>query len=344
VMPEPDQTPVLQQLQFELAETHDREKQAIRVMMHKRTELQNLVQGYITQRNADLATYQASLPAVVNLSTPMLWPTLENDACPDSTVDGGSVSVAEAVATIRERYRSQLAALMEASDVEGWIQQRLPRRTVDRKVVRLQQLITDRIEQDRADFDYTAKVIASTGNFVDQLPWVNRLMALWGLRFYGHDAAVAILPNSPRGASSSSTMGQCWALTPPATVTIQLSKSIYVQSVSIEHPSTAPKASAIHQFSVIAIDANLRSWALGSFVYNNEQGGRQDYMVRDEYQDEEIPPVRVIKLVVDTSWQGQGEDNVVTCLYRFRVFGEEDEKPIVTKLVHGKNWGGVDEG
>jgi hypothetical protein len=245
-----------------------------------------------------------------------------------------------------------METLINASDVDGWIRQHLPgRNAADRTRIKLHQLITDRIEKERADFDYTERVLTATGTYVDQLPWLNRLAALWGLRFYGHDATAALLPNRPLGAGSS-FRGQCWALTPPATMTIQLSKSIHVQSVSIEHPTTiAHKASAIRQFAVYAIDARLRQWPLGNFSYHNEPGGRQDYMVRDEYRGEEIPPVQVVKLVVDSGWNSvvSGDEHAVTtCLYRFRVFGEEDETPppppssgttTKSKVIHGKNWG-----
>ncbi|ACI65423.1 predicted protein [Phaeodactylum tricornutum CCAP 1055/1] len=201
---------------------------------------------------------------------------------------------------------------------------------------KLRAFIDGRMEVERADqtglIDYAsllngARIIrvgdrSTSMSLVDQLPVFNRLAALLSLRFYGHGPEAALLPTYPPNA-----LGQCWSFEPPASrrsgpfgvLTVQLSRPIHVQSVSIEHPPpelTDKSQTAIRSFRIEGFEdtqTHGKAHSLGSFEYDGQKGLRQDFDV-----DRNVPRLQSISLVVDTNW---GEP--YACLYRFRVHGQE---------------------
>lgn len=163
--------------------------------------------------------------------------------------------------------------------------------------------IQDRLEIEIADqtgeIDYAsirngASVIrkgqrVTTRSLVQQLPFLNRLLAFAGLRFYGHSPEAALTPTNPPDA-----LGQCWAFHNEealakkkgqskstqdfsrgsvATLSVRLSKPIFVHSIAIEHPPleiTDRMESAIRIFRVIGYEdatASKGSYELGRFEF-----------------------------------------------------------------------------
>lgn len=218
---------------------------------------------------------------------------------------------------------------------------------------RVRKTIATRLAMESADqtgqIDYAstvngATVLSSSPSLVDNLPLLNRLAALWSIRFYGFGPEAALTPTVPHNA-----LGQCWAFekqkqavgdrrkTPFGVLTVRLAKSVYVESVLIEHP---PKElsdrsnTAIRKFRVIGFEtgnANGKAWPLGSFEYkissadddddHSDSSIRQEFPVVNEVDGEEVPALRIIQLQIDSNWGAE-----YACLYRFRVHGEEGEE------------------
>jgi SUN domain-containing protein 1/2 len=211
----------------------------------------------------------------------------------------------------------------------------------------LQKTIAERLERESADqtgrVDYASiqnggSVIrtgdwATSPSLVDELPFLNRMAAALSLRFYGYGPEAALTPTYPPGS-----LGQCWAFQPQqqeqpdgqhgaiGMFTVRLARRIRVRTISIEHPP--PELSdrtdtAIREFRVVGFeDAEAQSkkaWNLGSFEYLRDRI-RKDFGVAYSDDGVDIPPLRAISLAIDSNWGGN-----YTCIYRFRVHGEETE-------------------
>jgi Sad1 / UNC-like C-terminal len=178
---------------------------------------------------------------------------------------------------------------------------------------------------------------------VDTLPIVNRLAAALQMRFYGHGPEAALTPTHPTTA-----LGQCWAFGPDphgdrfsscfvASLSIRLSKPIFIEKISIEHPSSLQVEdkirAAIRSFRVLGFedeDAQGIAWRLGSYRYevavddntiNNRAAPprlRQEYEIPNNVNGVDIPRLRSISLAIDSNW-GMS----YSCLYRVRVHGSE---------------------
>jgi hypothetical protein len=207
----------------------------------------------------------------------------------------------------------------------------------------VQGLIDARLEKERADqtgrVDYAsilngAAVVyggerGTSPSLVDQLPVVNRLASLWSLRNHGLRPEAALTPTYP----SLTTLGQCWSFNKDlserkqsgyATLTFRLAKPILVRSVSVEHPPqdiTDRINSAIQNFRVVGYEfpnAQGMAWPLGSFEYRAGGDILQEFEVKTEIKGEAIPVLEAISLLIDSNWGAN-----YSCLYRFRVFGQE---------------------
>ena len=131
------------------------------------------------------------------------------------------------------------------------------------------------------------------------------------------------------------------------TLTISLPTAVAVRSVIIEHPppgATDQANSAIRGFRVIGYEdaeAVTKSWPLGSFEYDIRKSSSvvrsvpkiffltfgfsvessislQEFEVETKMFGGDVPPLRSITLAIDSNW-----GNAYSCLYRFRVHGEE---------------------
>jgi Sad1 / UNC-like C-terminal len=214
----------------------------------------------------------------------------------------------------------------------------------------IKHMIAARLEFERADqtgrVDYAAlyngaSVIrkgerATSPSLVDSLPIVNRLAAALRLRFYGHGPEAALTPTHPTTA-----LGQCWAFGPDArgdqfnyfaSFSIRLAKPIFVERISIEHPSSLQVLykirTAIRSFRVLGFEddeAQGTAWRLGSYSYeivDDDSGNRarlrQEYEIPNHVNGVDIPPLRSITLAIDSNW-----GMPYSCLYRVRVHGSE---------------------
>lgn len=182
----------------------------------------------------------------------------------------------------------------------------------------------------------------------ENLPLGNQLMAKVGLRFYGHGPEAALQPTVPNGA-----LGQCWSFEKEgdrkkitikewddsseledernrgdyATLAIRLSKPVYVNSIAIEHvPSSisSNRSSAIKDFRIYGFadkDASGEPWELGSGSYYAEQSSYQEFEMSKELSNGmPIPMIESIVLAIDSNWSAE-----YSCLYRFRVHGDEED-------------------
>jgi hypothetical protein len=168
---------------------------------------------------------------------------------------------------------------------------------------------------------------ATTPALVNKLPLFNRIAALLSLRFYGHDAEIALTPTYPQDA-----LGQCWAFEKTSgkysgfgTLSVRLAKPVFITSISIEHPPkevTDRVNTAIRSFRVFGFegpDAQGKPWPIGDFEYMIGEETRQEFDVDDEVGKADVPKLQSISIAVDSNW-----GTPYACLYRFRVFGEED--------------------
>jgi hypothetical protein len=207
----------------------------------------------------------------------------------------------------------------------------------------IQKLIDARLEMERADqtghVDYASVLNGATviyggergtsPSLVDQLPVVNRVASLWSLRNYGLRPETALTPTYPPLTS----LGHCWSFNKDpnqkkqsgyATLTFRLAKPILVRSVSVEHPPqdiTDRINSAIQSFRVVGYEfpnAQGMAWPLGSFEYRVGGDIRQEFEVKTEVKGESVPILESISLLIDSNWGAN-----YSCLYRFRVFGQE---------------------
>jgi hypothetical protein len=168
---------------------------------------------------------------------------------------------------------------------------------------------------------------ATTPALVNKLPLFNRIAALLSLRFYGHEAEIALTPTYPRDA-----LGQCWAFAKASekysgfgTLSVRLAKPVFVTSISVEHPPkevTDRVNTAIRSFRVFGFegpDAQGKPWPIGDFEYIIGEETRQEFDVEDEVGKVDVPKLQSISIAVDSNW-----GTPYACLYRFRVFGLED--------------------
>jgi len=214
-------------------------------------------------------------------------------------------------------------------------------------------------------FDYAsvgngAKVIRSgsrktSPSLVENLPFINRFLSRTSIKFYGHGAEAALLPTFPKTA-----LGQCWSFEEDglrkqlavkemidedevesiemdpdrgeyATLSVSLPEPIHVSSIVIEHPSKmlspSSQGSAIRKFRLIGYmdkEARGNPWLLGSFEYqidDEKKGSLQQFEVKTiDDSGMPVPKLSSISLSIDSNW-GSGH----TCLYRFRVQGNESK-------------------
>ena len=212
--------------------------------------------------------------------------------------------------------------------------------------------LQERFEQEWADrtgqVDYAsllngAKILSSSRSYKDTLPVLNRLLHIWGLKFYGHGPDAALLPTVPPNA-----LGQCWSFRQRsvkeqqmimddeqqskqydyrpgslATLEVSLAQKIRISSVRLEHTPAGSKnsSSAIRSFRIIGFtfpDATSPPLELGSFEFTDLEQGFQEFKVSS------MVPLRAISLAMDSQWGSssnkEGED--LACLYRFRVHGK----------------------
>ena len=100
---------------------------------------------------------------------------------------------------------------------------------------------------------------------------------------------------------------------------------MFVTSISIEHPPkevTDRVNTAIRSFRVFGFegpDAQGKPWPIGDFEYMIGEETRQEFDVDDEVGKANVPKLQSISIAVDSNW-----GTPYACLYRFRVFGEED--------------------
>jgi hypothetical protein len=206
----------------------------------------------------------------------------------------------------------------------------------------IRQLVEARLEVDRADgtgeVDYAAlfqgsSVVrfgpyATSPSLADRLPLFNRLMALIGSQFYGYGPEAALTPLYQPDA-----LGQCWAFVQEepankfgsyAVLTVKLAKPIFVSRISIDHVFSDRKRgpnSTVRDFRLfgfVDLDGTADPISLGSFVFEADSGRgllRQEF---DVDSNENMPKFGAVSLVVDST---RGAD--YTCLYRFRVHGDD---------------------
>jgi hypothetical protein len=262
-----------------------------------------------------------------------------------STVTGQTVEEADAsmdaIIAIPETAESVRAWLRKSPPVGGVA---IPKRKIQASgssMSSIRMMVEGRLAVERADqtgnIDYAAiyngaAVIrsgdrATTPALVNKLPLFNRIAALLSLRFYGHDAEIALTPTYPRDA-----LGQCWAFEKASekysgfgTLSVRLAKPVFVTSISIEHPPkevTDRVNTAIRSFRVFGFegsDAQGKAWPIGDFEYMIGEETRQEFDVEDEVGKADVPKLQSISIAVDSNW-----GTSYACLYRFRVFGEED--------------------
>lgn len=220
----------------------------------------------------------------------------------------------------------------------------------------IKMLVWDRLQVEWMDqtglIDYAsimngARVLRSTPSLVDNLPIGNRLSAMLSLQFYGYGPEAALTPTWP-----PNSLGQCWAFEwdrrsvlsskgaenqyhmrvgAMADLTVRLAKPIYVKNITIEHPPsevTDKPNTALKRFKVIGFespDGLGYSWPLGTFTYemviDGSEPSRQVFEIPRTIQGKDLVKLAAITLAIDSNWGAQ-----VTCLYRFRVHGVEDEE------------------
>jgi len=175
----------------------------------------------------------------------------------------------------------------------------------------IRSIIDERLEKNKADFtgklDYAsirsgAKIIRTgprqtSSSLSEDVPLVNRFLAISKLRFYGHKAEAALTPTYPRNA-----LGQCWSFAKEtnkrkivvlgkekensllwkydvargayATLSVRLASQVLVSHVVVEHPIqiASSATSAIQHFRVFGFEddnaSSPKSWYLGSFTYD----------------------------------------------------------------------------
>jgi len=161
----------------------------------------------------------------------------------------------------------------------------------------------------------------TTLSLEDTLPFFNRIMHLFKLRFYGYGPQAALSITSPQHA-----LGQCWSFQRDkypiqgtyATLTIQLEKFIYIKSIAIQHPPkelTSDVQTAIQHFRILGFGENQELLNLGSFRYDvHSIWSNQEFQVHQT----DIPKLRKVVLAVDSNWGGN-----YTCLYRIQIFGND---------------------
>lgn len=203
---------------------------------------------------------------------------------------------------------------------------------------RLRSYLNSRLEVEYADrtgrVDYAsiangASVIrsgpaATSKSFSENVPYLNRLAHHVSLRFYGHGPEAALTPTHP-----VASLGQCWSfekesnsLSGFGTLTVRLARPVFVEKISIEHPTvdfTDNQKSAIRSFRIIGFEdfeaQSQTRQTLGSFEFqiSENASGLQTFNV---LKCESV--LKSISLAVDTIWGGPS-----ACLYRFRVHGRE---------------------
>jgi len=174
----------------------------------------------------------------------------------------------------------------------------------------LRMIIDERLERNKADLtgklDYAsirsgAKIIRSgarksSKSLSENVPLLNRFLAVTKLRFYGHNAEAALTPTIP-----SDALGQCWSFVKEsgsrkivvlgkendislmhhdstrgayASLSVRLAIPVKVSDVVIEHPIhiASSATSAIQHFRVFGFEddnaSSLKSWYLGSFKFD----------------------------------------------------------------------------
>jgi hypothetical protein len=100
---------------------------------------------------------------------------------------------------------------------------------------------------------------------------------------------------------------------------------VFVTSISIEHPTkelTDKVNTAIRSFRAFGFEdpnAQGKPWPIGDFEYMIGEETRQEFDVEEEVGGVDVPKLQSISIAVDSNW-----GTPYACLYRFRVFGEED--------------------
>jgi hypothetical protein len=259
----------------------------------------------------------------------------------------------DAEASIREWVRDQIDELMLEDKTAVAALKSL--RKGSSGMEDLENIIQDRLQLEMADgtamFDYASRINGAsviyggkrgtTKSLVDSLPLYNRLMQLSRLRFYGYGPEAAITPTYPKHA-----LGQCWSFQQLTvkeqmkrrkqqkddhkhgnfgSLTIQLSNPVYISTISIEHPPeiiSDHQTSAIRSFRVIGYTdkmANGKAWSLGSFEYEMKEDPLQEFEVATDIFGTPVPKLQSITLAIDSNWGFE-----YSCLYRFRVHGDDD--------------------
>lgn len=237
---------------------------------------------------------------------------------------------------IEEQYRERVSATA-AKETEFAVHNKEEQLEMIRRLIS-QMLLVESADQtgmyDFAAIFNGASVLrygkhATSLPIVETLPVVNRVAALLGLRFYGHGPEAALTPTHPPTA-----LGQCFAFERQpfgknyGTFTVRLAKKAFVYSIAIEHPTrgiTDRRNTAIRGFQVLGFedaDAQGKAWDLGTFEFDmDDELVRQEFVVAEHDDDDEIPALRVISLVIASNWGGR-----YACLYRLRVHGEAEEQ------------------
>jgi hypothetical protein len=192
-------------------------------------------------------------------------------------------------------------------------------------------------------------------SLVDDLPLLNRLLRHFNLRSYGFGPEAALVPTYPAHA-----LGQCWSFRQLTldeqlkerdgfrvderyyvipddfkrgslgTLTVRFAEPVYVTSFVIEYPAaklTDSHSTAVKSFRLVGYeDANAmtKAWNLGSFTYDmslNQGSGvyLQEFDVPTSIMGHDVPQLNSMSLAIDSNYGGD-----YTCLYRFRVHGDDE--------------------
>ncbi|GKY94885.1 hypothetical protein MPSEU_000453400 [Mayamaea pseudoterrestris] len=257
------------------------------------------------------------------------------------------------VETLRREADTSVVGVMSdefSKEIHSWVQENLeeeaqvfsegmamvPKPAEKQTIDTFAGLIRSRLELERADqtgkVDYAsilngASVIrsgkwATTLSLKDDLPLLNRMADVLGLRFYGHGPEMALTPVVPFAA-----LGQCWSFQQHAGVaseygvlSFKLAKPTTVYSVSIEHPPkevTDRVNTAIRSFRLLGFEddaASSEPWELGTFEYTITGAIRQEFEVARVVGERPVPELQSVALAIDSNWGAE-----YACLYRVRV-------------------------
>ena len=313
-----DLYPRLQELRVELEELHNEEKQSIRLVKKLSNDVQTLLATHEASVTEQLAAYATQTNHRLQLDFDSLWPIEE------CTTDLASMTQ-EFLSKIRKLTKTERQKALDKTEptVRALVRSQLPNDTSSTPgqspfLTELDTTITERFEQHAADPDRAHIGRGATLIYAKTQPVVPQLGNQLGM-------ALGLLPSYGGAQAALTADNTCWAMRSYGELVVEFPAPLYVDAIGLEqqNPEALVRSFRISGYPEEEGGAlSSHPLRLGSFEFKRRHGDTlQLFNIPDRSQQKPMPPLRRIRLQVDSVWE-----EPFACLHRFRVYGEEESE------------------